>query len=260
MTNRISKRDWERLSAYLDGQLSDREQSRMKSRLQAEPQLQSALEEMRRTQLILRSLPKLRAPRNYTLTPQMVPVREARRHAYPILGFASALATLLLVLVLIGDFFSPRQLAMAPGIENQALEVPAEQPRFQVLTPGIGGGEPPPEVTGKTMESEALQAATPTIRATPATLPYPAEEAAPEEPMPGTEDIGAIPSPEIQVEGYPVPEAADQVEILPTPESEILPEPGLGNDLIFRILEIGLGLIAVVTGLAALLMRRGAGG
>jgi anti-sigma factor RsiW len=260
MTNRISKRDWERLSAYLDGQLSGRERSRLESRLQAEQPLQSAFEELRRTQLILRSLPKLRAPRNYTLTPEMVPERKERRRAYPIFGFASALATVLLVLVLVGDFFAPRQLAMAPGAENQALEVPAEQPRFQVLTPGIGGGEPPPEVTRKTVESEALQAVTPTVQATPAILAYPAEEAAQEAPMAGTEELEAVPSPEIRVENYPVPGAADQAEFLPTPEAEILPEPGIGDDLIFRILEIGLGLIAIGTGLAALLLRRGAGG
>lgn len=260
MTNRISKRDWERLSAYLDGQLSGRERARMESRLQAEPKLQSALEELRRTQIILRSLPKLRAPRNYALTPQMVPAWEERRRAYPILGFASAIATLLLVLVLVGDFFAPRQLAMAPAIETQALEVPAEQSRLQDLTPGVGGGGPAPEVTGKTLESEALQVPTPTIHATPATAPYPAEEAAPEEPMALTEELEVTPSPGIQVEAYPAPEASDRVELLPTPEAEILPESRLANDLIFRILEIGLAIIAVVTGLAALLMRRGAGG
>lgn len=260
MTNRISRRDWERLSAYLDGQLSGRERARMASRLQSEPELKSALEDLRRTQIILRSLPKLRAPRNYTLTPQMVPAREERRRAYPVFGLASAIATLLLVLVLVGDFFAPRQLAMAPAIETQVFEVPAEQPRFQVLTPGMGGGGPAPEVTGKTLESEALQIPTPTVQATPGMGPYPAEEAAPEEPMAMTEDLQVTPSPGTDVGVYPAPEAADQVELLPTPASEILPESRLANDLIFRVLEVGLAIVALVTGLAAFLMRRGAGG
>jgi anti-sigma factor RsiW len=104
MKNQIKSRDWEALSAYLDGQLSNREHTRLETRLRSEPELQVALEELQQTRGVLRSLPKLRVPRNFTLTPEMVGLKRDTPRMIPVLSFASVLAMILLVFVVIGDF------------------------------------------------------------------------------------------------------------------------------------------------------------
>lgn len=125
MTQQISPRDWEFLSAYLDRQLKPQEIASLEARLSTDPVLSAALGELQRTRNALRSLPKLRAPRNFTLTPQMagqratVRARPALRLA-PAFGFASALATFILIVVVISDVLgiltpASKPVAQAPG-------------------------------------------------------------------------------------------------------------------------------------------------
>jgi hypothetical protein len=144
MKDTISKRDWETISAYLDGQLSRPKQARLESRLQKDFQLQVALGELRNTRDVLRSAPRLRAPRNFMLTPEMAghPVRIPR--LAPVFGWASAVASFLLVLVLVGDIFNAgRFVPMVNDIPQQSEFV---APRGQVLEdeapeqPTISGG------------------------------------------------------------------------------------------------------------------------
>ena len=101
MKDSISKRDWETLSAYLDGQLSNRKQTRLESRLKNDDQLRVALNDLRNTRYKLRHSPRLQAPRNFMLTPEMAghPIRMPR--LAPVFGWASAVASFLLVLVLV---------------------------------------------------------------------------------------------------------------------------------------------------------------
>lgn len=257
MTNRISKRDWEALSAYIDDQLTRRERVRLESRIQSEPEMAAALEELGRTQAVLRSLPKLRAPRNYTLSPRMVPVRREPSRAFPVLSFASALAAFLLVLVFIGDFFTSQPATMAPPMEPQVAQAPAQ-------APGVGGGGGGPGIAGtqnKTMEV----APAPTGTATPTgPAALSAEEAGPQEsPQAARQMFAGTPTGGERVEApaaAPAGEAGAEDQLLPTPQTEIVPEGTPGRDLMFRILEIGLAAIAVTTGMAAFLIRRGAGG
>src|SRR5512142_1758722 len=79
MRAQISNRDYEQLSAYIDGQLSPAERRKLEERLRARTDLQVALDEMNRTRSLLRSAPRRRAPRNFTLTPAMVGERGPRR-------------------------------------------------------------------------------------------------------------------------------------------------------------------------------------
>lgn len=123
MTPRIFPDDWETLSAYLDGQLSDRESSQLRQRLDAQPELQRALDELQRTKMVLRSAPRRRVPRNFTLTPAMVPTPKPWFRLVPILSFASALAFILLVLsfgftLLPGFNNSAQMLAAAPAVSQ----------------------------------------------------------------------------------------------------------------------------------------------
>ncbi len=128
MNSQLSPRDWELLSAYLDRQLKPKQVSSLEARLSGDPVLSAALGELQRTRDALRSLPKMRAPRNFTLTPQMVGQRSPLRsrpvtRLAPIFGFASALATFLLVLVVIGDLLG----ILTPSVKPVA-QLPAQAP------------------------------------------------------------------------------------------------------------------------------------
>ena len=65
----LSERDLELLSAYLDGELSDRDRHMLEQRLAAEADLRRSLDELRATVRLVGSLPRLKAPRNFTLDP-----------------------------------------------------------------------------------------------------------------------------------------------------------------------------------------------
>jgi anti-sigma factor RsiW len=64
-----SERDLELLSAYLDGELNDRERASLEKRLSQDSALRAALDGLRETVALVRSLPRLKAPRNFTLDP-----------------------------------------------------------------------------------------------------------------------------------------------------------------------------------------------
>ncbi len=120
-TYRMTNRDWELLSAYLDRELPAHQQTQLETRLQAEPELHQAYEDLHRTRAALRSLEVARAPRNYYLKPQMVAQRRPVLKLAPAFGWVSAVATLLLVLVLAGDLLNASR--FFPG----GLQSPAPQ-------------------------------------------------------------------------------------------------------------------------------------
>ena len=129
MTMKISKKDLEALSAYLDNQLTARDRARLETRLQENDDLRTALEDLRRTRAILRAQPKMRAPRNFTLTPEMVGQRIPQRKQQPLfqtLRFAAVAISLLFVFVVIGDLMF--------GSSMNALEPLAEAPRNEIVT------------------------------------------------------------------------------------------------------------------------------
>lgn len=138
MRAQITTRDYEQLSAYLDGQLSPTEQTRLEERLRANPELRTALEEMNRTRTLIRMAPRRRAPRNFTLTPSMVQPRQTRPRGilnlFPALSFASAIATLALVLSFLFE--------LSPGVTTLTMTEAARESTVSLLQ---RGGESPAE-------------------------------------------------------------------------------------------------------------------
>jgi len=128
----VSNRDLVLLSQYLDQQLNPAQRARLEARLSQEADLRETLETLRKTRMVLRSMPRARAPRNFTLTEQRIPARVSP--LVPYLSWASAVATLLLALILMGDwlgFWLPaRQAAPAVSYSQEiAVETPAGQPQ-----------------------------------------------------------------------------------------------------------------------------------
>lgn len=143
--SRISENEWEQLSAYLDGQLSSIEKTKMDERLEARPDLRETLEEIRRLRVLLQIAPRRRAPYNFTLSREMVRPRiEAR--LVPAFSFASALAMVAFIVTLVIRLLpGTAMLASAPlqdmSTEN-ALRVAAGPVSTQTAV-GITWGTPP---------------------------------------------------------------------------------------------------------------------
>ena len=139
----IARRDLERLSAFLDGELSSAEAEKLGARLATDKQLSGTLEALRATSEAVRSLPEVSPPRSFALTEEIV----RPRRAYPLLQLSTAVAALGFVLVVGADlllsssgssalkvpdqaFFAADRLA--PEAEEQlAAPAPAEAPALE---------------------------------------------------------------------------------------------------------------------------------
>jgi anti-sigma factor RsiW len=160
MNSQLSSRDWEYLSAYLDRQLKPKETASLEARLSVDPVFSAALGELQRTRDALRSLPRMRAPRNFTLTPQMVGQRSSLRarpalRLAPVFGFASALATFLLILVIAGDFLgiltpATKPVAQAPVLSVEVAAQPAATAAVEERITSKEAAPAKPEQSGTT--------------------------------------------------------------------------------------------------------------
>lgn len=250
MKTKISTRDWQALSAYLDGQLAQEESKRLEMRLQNEPHLQAALDELRRTRAFLRSQPRLRAPRNFMLTPQMAGVDRGRRAqppAYPVLRLASSLAMIFFVVLLVGDLYLSA-FGLAPALVSRETQRDAAQQMAPALGIGSGGGND---------QGENL--------ALPEAAPPPGAEA-PEalEVGPAKEEPPMDVTLEKSLEATPVITMTATPSMTPSPPpSQPRPAPVLAAASgwpFLRFLQVALALLAVISGAAAFYLRRSARG
>jgi anti-sigma factor RsiW len=180
MKEQISKRDWEALSAFIDGQLSQRERSRLEARLQTDAEMRAALRELRLTRQVLRSLPRLRAPRNFTLSHQVVKQPLPSLRLSPVFGIVSALSSLLLLLVIFVDGFN---IGVAMPVAFQEAETPVivAAPVEPVEEPMMMEAEAQPVEE----EAELKGAEEPSVREVPAEAGLEVAEEIPEaEPAP----------------------------------------------------------------------------
>ncbi len=164
MNNRISSRDWERLSAYLDGELSSGKRARLERRLARDADLQRALDDLRQMRQVLRSLPVVRARRNFTLTPDIAaaPRRSLAAVLYPAVSFVAAAASLLFIVLLFRDVTGMRQPMMvaAPPVESLAEEVaPRAEEEMAAPEAALDAAEAPQE-KALPAEGESLPVAT----------------------------------------------------------------------------------------------------
>ncbi len=131
----------ELLSAYLDGVLPREDRTILEARLRHELALVARLEGLRQTKKALAGLPKVDLPRNFIVTPAIVAPPSSvapprRRRTWPVFGWATAVATLLLLLVFAGDI-----LFVAPSRPTQPADIVAEVPALMVQTPSERGTE-----------------------------------------------------------------------------------------------------------------------
>lgn len=139
-------REIELLSLYLDGQLDESESKRLETRLTADLELASVLNDIRLARGILRSLPARKAPRNFTLTRKMAGIKPPMPRAYSFFRFSTTFATILLMLTFAANSL-PR---MSFGFGAAA---PAAEPAN-----GIGGGGGCEEPCGESFQAAATEA------------------------------------------------------------------------------------------------------
>lgn len=150
----IPERDLELLSAYLDGELSDRDRRALEERLAAESDLRRALDELRVTVRLLNSLPRLKAPRSFALDPaqfgrraswwQRVLASGALLQWSGALGTAASIILVVLGLTLGRGDSEPAQDAQAPSATLSAAPAAASLPTPLPVTPTLAPSPLPP--------------------------------------------------------------------------------------------------------------------
>ncbi len=274
MTKNISSREWENLSAYLDGYLSQKERQRLEERLQHSPELQNGLEELRRTRRVLRSQPKMKAPRNFTLTADMVGARAKGRSTpriFPVLRLASVLASILLVFVVVGDLLTvpavqTAQFGAANRIVEEAapqapesgeVEMPAAVPEAQEYSEkGLEPQGTPPGImmmAAPTQTTEGIQAEP------PAALTAPSGGGGQPSADQATDTAAAAAAGAAEAIA-PTETPLPAPELIPAPTESPVEAPPPSGRIYWRAAEIFLALIAIGSGLLAVLLRRSSSG
>jgi hypothetical protein len=95
----LSERDLELLSAYIDGEITPSDRTQLEARLNREPGLRRELATLRQTVSWINALPPPRAPRNFTLTPEMVRRKPAKVLFFPATALVSTLSAVAAVLL-----------------------------------------------------------------------------------------------------------------------------------------------------------------
>lgn len=105
--DRLRFKEIKKLSAYLDDEMNLGRRQIFEAELERNSEMQSELERMRKTKAMVGMLPRLAAPRQYTLTPDMVTERVKTKH--PFLAYArlaTSLAAIMLLVLFSVDFIS----------------------------------------------------------------------------------------------------------------------------------------------------------
>jgi len=256
--------DWEALSAYLDNELHPRAAARLEARLQHEQALKEALASLRNTRAMLRSTPRIKPPRNFTLTPKMVgmaPVR-ARPRFYQTFRLAFTLASVLLAVVLFADLngsFLPARVQQAaesaPAME--ALQMAEEPTALAADAAGEVEGASPAGATSPEKGEETQVPQVPQATRAEILEETPAQERAASD---------AAPTQMLQIAGGGDTSQATEDALPPAPEAEPQAEPEMPaqtpesrppDPLIWlRVLEGLLVLVAVLAGVGWWWMRQ----
>jgi hypothetical protein len=133
----LSERDLELLSAYLDGALTDRERQALEQRLAHDHALRAELDHLHETVALVHDLPRLKAPRRFTLDPAVygrkmpwwrrVVTLETALQLSGALGAATSLAIIVLAVVL-SSRGTTKKAEVQPAADESAFAITNAQP------------------------------------------------------------------------------------------------------------------------------------
>lgn len=206
----------ELLSAYIDGQVSEAERARVERHLARCAHCAKSLESLRWTVGLLREVPALPVPRSFAV--KVAPAVERaipfwqRDWVYGSLKAATALATILFILVLSGDLltqlsfraFAPAVAPRPPVVEREVIKE-VEEAKEELSLADVGPSPVPVAGTPAPVKEMVGPPATPAMKA--AATPAPQEE------------TGAAIAPQ------PTEEMAEVLRVAPTPSPAATVEP-----------------------------------
>ena len=268
--------DFDRLSAYLDNQLSPAEKAGLEARLEREPELKAALDDLRMTVRALRSLPAVKPPRNFTISQAQARAIAPPRRVFPSLRLATALAAFAFVAVIVGDFAT--NLASPAAAPEVPVTVGAQKSAAptETLAP-LAAAQEAITVT-REVSADSAGATTSSANATAESGTPPVSAFAPPAPTVaagggtgGETPLGAPPTlaPSATEEGRnraaetvtatPEPEFAAPLVVngapTPAPSSPEVQSPTRTALPLFRYMEVGLALLTVLLAIAAWFLR-----
>jgi len=268
--------DFDRLSAYLDKQLSPVEKAGLEARLEREPELKAALDDLRMTVRALRSLPAVKPPRNFTISQAQARAMAPPRRVFPALRLATALAAFAFVAVIVGDFAT--NLASPAAAPEVPVTVGAQKSAAptETLAP-LAAAQEAITVTQE-VSADNAGATTSSANATAESGTPPVSAFAPPAPTVATDGgtggetpLGVPPTlaPSATEDGRnraaetvtatPEPEFAAPLVVngapTPAPSSSEVQSPTRTALPLFRFIEVGLALLTVVLAVAAWFLR-----
>jgi len=184
------------LSSYLDGALSAREQATVQRHLASCPACARNLQTLQQTVSLLKELPRIAAPRAFTLTEAMVsPQRRRPSNLFVFLRTATAAVAVLLAVVVAGDLMLRQAIPTPFNLPEWGVVREAEAPPFARSVEKAADAEasllsapaPEPTALAQMAEQEALAAteSEPAVESTmmvEQTSPAPAEAESPAAP------------------------------------------------------------------------------
>lgn len=252
LTKSAEEKRLETLNAYLDGELSAREQRRFEQEIEQDAALRAEMAQLRQVKQGIGQLPRARAPRNFTLDPAVYgrPQPQPAFQLYPALRVATALAAFFFVIAVVLDLATPAGglgqplaavgLQEAPGAAEveMAEEAMDAEPRAvtRVVEEVVVEGEPI-EVTRlvtETVEEEEMAAAEEEAPAAQEEAEMEVEEEVEEMPEEPAEEeameaeMASEPDEERTVE--PTEEAGAEAEALTAPTEDTAAETGEADD------------------------------
>jgi negative regulator of sigma E activity len=168
----------EMLTAYLDGALAPQERQKFERQLDGDAELRAQLQRQQLIKASLRGLPRVQAPRNFTLDPARYgkPAPQVIQQWYPLLRGATVVAAVFLVIVLSVDIFN------TGGSAGTTAMAPAETPA--IMAQELAGDQARDLAAAEALEVTAA-----------AEVPAPAEEGAPQAAVPESAEESALAEP-----------------------------------------------------------------
>jgi len=266
MNKKITAKDIELLSSYLDHQLTSHKEKQVQARLSQDIQFKQALSGLRRTKLVLSALPEKPVPHNFSIPNKVNKSRFNFYSYFRVFRFTSVAATFGLIVLVLMDFLGPSLGSVVPS-SKQAVLTPAAASDVETMAAQpmvITWATPPPDGEGRG-GGEANLAPDLALQGTPSSLTAPMPMASAKE----APQVESTVSPEVKAEPSaeekttPITGSGPILGIPPSNERgaqpTVLPAqlkngPKLQNSR--RGLEIGLLILTLLSALLAFLFHR----
>jgi len=125
MSRSLSFKDYQLLSAYMDGRTSTREKARVEAMLAADADFQTTYNEFSRLKRMMKAVPSVKAPRNFTLSATVAPQKPQRFLLAPALNYAALVTAILFVFLFAGSRFWGTSFAAKQAEAPQAMMLSA---------------------------------------------------------------------------------------------------------------------------------------